>query len=131
MLIENNNRQTNINSVIQNQINELTDRINDLKTAKNSDNSISKDEEILKQHIMNRNNYVINHLDNLALSVVLAKNNMINPLILDNVEINDLIDSENVPLSLNTILSVSDVKVLQNKEIILYVIKVPRINKYC
>lgn len=62
----------------------------------------------------------------MALSVVLAKINIINPLILDKVEIDHLVDIELVPLSISNILSISTIKVLQDNNILYYILKIPK-----
>lgn len=59
------------------------------------------------------------------------KNNLINPLILDEIDLNNLIEHENLQISISNILLVSKIKVLQNNDVIHYILKVPQISKFC
>lgn len=130
-LIENNNKQNNINSVLQNRINEITDQINIVKKSL-SGNSISKDDKTpLFEYLANRNNLMINYLNNIALSIVLAKNNLINPLILDEIDIDKLIEIEDLQISISNLLLATKIKVLQNDNVIHYILKIPKISKFC
>ena len=132
-LIENNNRQTKINSILQNRINEITEQLNIIRKGF-SNNAILKENNVqLFEFLANRNNLIINYLNNIALSIVLAKNNLINPLILDQVDIEKIIENENsrIPISVNNLLLVSKVKILQNDELIHYILKIPKIKNYC
>lgn len=131
MLVQNSNRQTNINSALQDKINELTERINELQRTYNMPNVIGEDELILLELIAARNGDVIFFLNQLALAITLAKANIVNPIILDNVEITHMLENEMVPLSVDNILKSSNISVFQNDNIILYTIKVPLINKFC
>lgn len=128
-LIENNNKQTKINSVLQNRINEISDLINSIVK-----NSISKKEKspLLLEYLINRNNILINYLNNIALSIVLAKNNIINPLILDEIDIKNMIKIESLQtISISNILLATKIKILQNSTSIHYILKVPQIIKFC
>lgn len=130
-LIENNNRQNNINSVLQNRINEITDQINVLKKSL-SGNLISKDDKTpLFEYLANRNNLIINYLNNIALSIVLAKSNLINPLILDEIDIDKLVEIEDLQVSISNLLLATKIKVLQNINVIHYILKIPKISKFC
>lgn len=90
MLIQNNNRQTTINSALQDKINELTDRINKLQYEKATSNAIGGEEIVLFELMSARNSEIIFLLDQLTLSITLAKANIVNPIILDNLEIEQL-----------------------------------------
>lgn len=63
MLIENGNRQTSINSAIQDKINEMTNSINILQNSSFSNSIGPRKEEVLLQYVINRNNGIINHLN--------------------------------------------------------------------
>lgn len=130
-LIENNNKQTKINSVLQNRINEITDQFNSLK--KNIiENAITKNDRTpFFEFLSNRNNLIINYLNHISLSIILAKHNLINPLILDETEIDNIIDLENLPVTVSNLLLATKVKVLQNENVIHYILKVPKLTKFC
>lgn len=130
MLVQNSNRQTNINSALQDKINELTERINELQRTYNMPNVIGEDELILLVLIAARNGDVIFFLNKLALVITLAKANIVNPIILDNVEITHMLENE-MALSVDNILKSSNISVFQNDNFILYTIKVPLIIKFC
>lgn len=127
-LIENNNKQTKINSQLEKRINEITDLINSIVK-----NSITKKEDApLFEYLINRNNIIINYLNNIVLSIVLAKNNLINPLILDEIDIKKMIEIEGLQdISISNILLATKIKVLQNSTSIHYILKVPKILKFC
>lgn len=130
MLIENNNRQIRINSDLQNRINEITNLINTLRG--NQTDWILKDEEtLLCENLVRRNNHIISQLNRLALSIVLAKSNIINPLILDDEEMDQAFNSEQLPFSLSNLLLVSKVKILQSSDVIYYILKVPKVTNFC
>lgn len=130
-LIENNNKQNKINSVLQARINEITDQLNVLKN-KFGENYIIKDEKTpFFEYLANRNNLIINYLNNIALSIVLAKNNIINPLILDEIDIDNLIENENLQITISNLLLVTKIKVLQNANVIHYILKIPKISNIC
>lgn len=129
-LIENNNRQTKINSVLQNRINEITDQINKIRSLLG--NAVSGSEKTpLFEYLANRNNLMINYMNNIVLSIVLAKNDLINPLILDELDMDSLVKIENLPISISNLLSVTKIRILQNKDIIHYILKIPNIFKFC
>lgn len=128
-LIENNNKQNKINSALQKKINEITNQINQLRHHINV--SPVLDKTPIFQFIANRNNLAINYLNNIALSIVLAKNNLINPLILDEIDINELMEHENLQISISNLLLSTKIKVLQNDNIIHYILKIPNISKFC
>lgn len=130
-LIENNNKQSKINSILQNKINEITDQINVFKLNYHKNTIVKEEKTPIFEFLANRNNLVINYLNNVVLSIVLAKNNMINPLILDETDINSLIEYENLPISISNLLLVTKVKVLQNNFMIHYILKIPKISDYC
>lgn len=132
ILIENNNKQTKINSALQDRINQLTDQINNINSRFSGNNVINLIEKIpLFEYLANRNNMIINYLNNLVLSIVLAKSNLINPLILDDIDIENLNKNENLPVSISNLLLVTKIKVLQNSDVIHYILKVPKLSQSC
>ena len=132
MLIENNNLQTKINSALQNKINEITIQLNAIKKGFNDNNEIAVTEKIpIFEFLANRNNLIIKCLNNLVFSIVLVENELINPLILDEIDIDRIFDFENLPISISNLLLASKVKVLQNDHVIHYILKIPKVSKYC
>lgn len=132
-LIENNNRQTKVNSVLQNRINEISEQINTINKYFSQDTLIKNVEKThLFEYLSNRNNLIVNYLNNIVLSIVLAKSNLINPLILDEIDIKNLIEIENLQsISINNLLLASKIKILQNATSIHYILKIPKISKLC
>ena len=53
----------------------------------------------------------MNYLNNIALSIVVAKNNLINPFILDEKEIRKFIDLEYTQVSLSNVLTTAKINV--------------------
>lgn len=129
-LIENNNRQTKINSVLQNRINEITNQINKIRFLLGKQVSGSERTPLF-EYLANRNNLMISYMNNIALSIVLAKNGLINPLILDDLDIDSLVKIENLPISISNLLSATKIRILQNNNIIHYILKIPKISKFC
>lgn len=130
ILIDNNNKQNKINSALQDRINELTNQINAINSKFTGNYEIKLIEKIpLFEYLANRNNMIINYLNNIVLSIVLAKSNLINPLILDDIE--NLNKNENLPVSISNLLLVTKIKVLQNSDVIHYILKVPKLSQFC
>ena len=130
-LIENSNRQRNINTVFQNRINEISEKINIILTQFTKTNNRPTDLTPLFEFLTNRNNLILNYLNNISLSIALAKNNFINPLILDEKEIEKVIDFENNQISLSNIFLASKIKILRNANVIYYVLIIPKIKIVC
>lgn len=130
-LIENNNKQSKINSVLEQQINEITNQINIIKKSFSSNPLLKAEKTPVFNFLVNRNNLAINYLNNIILSIVLAKNNLINPLILDELDIDNLFENEDLPISISNLLLVTKIKVLQNENVIHYVLKIPKISNFC
>jgi hypothetical protein len=61
----------------------------------------------------------------------LARNNIINPLLLDDIEIKKIIDFGTMPISINNLFEEAKVKVFQNNDIIQYTLKIPQIHNFC
>lgn len=130
LLIQNNDRQAVVNSAMQDRINELTERVNTMQNYGGS-NAIKEDDLVMFELLAMRNGEIISFLDNLALSIILAKENIIHPAILDNVYLEKKFESRVVPISINDRLRVSNVSVIQNNSLIYYVIKYPIFTNFC
>lgn len=129
-LTENNNKQAVINSMLQERINDITDRVNNIIERKGS-NSVQEEELILFELIIERNGNTISFLNGLALSVVLAKENIINPVIFDNIENTVMLKSRKIPISISNILKCSNISIFQNNSIIIQIIKYPVLTNLC
>lgn len=131
MLIRNNNRQSIINSALLDKINELTERINNLQESFANSNKINGDELIILELLSARNSEAIFFLNQLTLSITLAKANVANPVMLDSAELEYLLEHEMVPVSLNNLLKASSVSVYQENELIFYALKIPLVKENC
>lgn len=128
-LISANNRQVVINTELQSQINNLTNTVNVL--LKNTRTS-EIDSGHLYDLLLTRNRAIIRELDSIALSVVLSKIQLINPVLLDSREINFMLKSENYSsVSISEIIVNSKLKVVQDKDVIIFLIKFPVIKLLC
>lgn len=79
-----------------------------------------------------RNRAIIRELDNIALSITLGKLQMINPVLLDSSEVNFILKSEvNLNISISEIIVNSKLKILQDENIITFLIKFPKIKSIC
>lgn len=131
MLIQNNNRQTVVNSALQDKINELTERINLIQRGTKDSNVINTDELLFLELLSTRNGEIIFFLNQLTLSITLAKKNVVNPVILDNAEISYILENEMIPVNLNSLLKASSVSVYQTNNTIYYIMKVPMVKRKC
>ena len=103
-LIDANNRQIEINTKISQQIGKLTSTVNSLISAKKH---TEIDSEKLYETLLARNRITINNLQNLILSISLAKVNIVDPAILDDYEINGMVKNDNfTDTSVSEIMSV-------------------------
>lgn len=128
-LITASNAQLIINTEIQSRINNLTHTVNTLlKKVKTSE----IDSGYLYSLLSERNREVLRELDNIALSITLGKMQMINPILLDSSEIDFILKSEvDASISVSEIIVNSKLKVLQNENIITFLIKFPKIVEFC
>lgn len=128
-LITASNAQITINTDMQLQINNLTRTLNTLLNT-------TKTREIDTGHLYDllngRNRAIIRELDNIALSVTLGKLQMINPILLDSSEVNFILETEKrVNVSIAEVIVNSKLKVLQDENIITFLIKFPKIKYLC
>ena len=127
-LISASNNQILVNTEIQQQINNLTQTVNFLLNK-------TKTSEINGGHLFDllssRNRAIIRELDSISLSIVLGKNKIINPILLDSKEVNFILKIENLSISVNEIIANSNLKILQNEDIITFLIKFPDIKYLC
>lgn len=124
-LIDSANRQIEINTKLQSRLNEITRSMNAISKTDNADS------EHLFESILAKNRIIITNLEDLILSVTLAKINLISPLILDSVDIHELANELLTNTSLADILRVSSVKAFQNNDLLYFLIKYPKPETVC
>lgn len=128
-LIDSNNRQIEINTKIQIQIEKLTNTINTIlmETKKHQ-----IDTENLFEVLLARNRMILMELQNLILSVTLAKVNIVNPTILDQEDLNFLTNNEQYTnISISALMDVSSIKVILSEEFLYFIIRYPKPELFC
>lgn len=128
-LVDSNNRQIEINTKTQIQIDKLTDTVNAILTK-------TKREQIdtikLFEILLARNRMILMELQNLILSVTLAKINVVNPIILDRDDIKLLMNNEQFTnISISDLMNVSSIKVMLSEQFLYFIIKYPKPEKIC
>lgn len=127
-LVDAHNSQIEINTKTQVRINELTDTINKLL-------KISKSAQIdtghLYETLSTRNRIIVMELQNLMLTITLAKINVVSPNFLDHADLESIWGEEPTNTPIREILSVASVKVLQSLNILHFIIKFPKIIMAC
>lgn len=127
-LINSNNRQIEINTRVQVQINKLTSTVNQiLKVTQNS----QIDTGHLYETLLARNRMLSMELQNLMLAVSLAKANIVSPNILDHADLKSIWLEEPTNTPIGDLMSVSSVKVLQSPNSLHFIIKFPKIKFSC
>jgi len=127
-LINANNRQININSKVQDQINNITSTVNQLlRSAKGT----QVDTGHLYEMLLSRNRMISMELQNLLLAIALAKANIVSPSILDHADLEDIWIEEPTDTPIKDLLSVASVKILQSDNLLYFVIKFPIIKSSC
>jgi len=124
-LVDSNSRQININSETQIQINKLTDTVNRIIKARNND---LVDTPHLYEALLARNRMLATEIQNLILTITLAKANIVNPTILNHADLSSLIE-QNTPIV--SLLEASKIRVLQSDSIIHILIAYPRVKVKC
>jgi len=131
-LVENNNKQKSINNEFQEKINEISNQINVMRKYFESNSVISNEKEkTIFLLLQNRNNKIIENLNTVTLSIIMAKNNIINPLLLSNLELNHVTEEKNIKITIENLLSVSKLTVAQSLNMIYYIIKIPIVKNSC
>nr|ABQ84941.1 env [Drosophila melanogaster] len=124
-LVESNSRQIAINSETQKQINKLTDTINKVINARKGD---LVDTPHLYEALLARNRMLSTEIQNLILTITLAKSNIINPTILDHADLKPLVEQDTPIVSL---IEASKIRVLQSENSIHILIAYPRVKFSC
>lgn len=82
--------------------------------------------------LLARNRAMIIQLDNIIFSIPLVKVDILNPLLLDNREINSLIENEHFTnITITDLMLASKFKVLQNNVILVFLVKYPKPKLVC
>lgn len=122
-LIRANNRQIEINSRTQEQINSLTSTVNQILNVK-------KREEIDTAHLyetlLTRNRILTLEIQNLMIAITLAKVNVVNPAIIDSDDLEAILSKSSAEVSVTQLFSAARVKVLADDEVLSFVISFPR-----
>jgi hypothetical protein len=107
-LIRANNRQIEINSRTQEQINSLTSTVNQILNVK-------KREEIDTAHLyetlLTRNRILTLEIQNLMIAITLAKVNVVNPAIIDSDDLEAILSKSSAEVSVTQLFSAARVKV--------------------
>jgi len=123
-LIESNNRQAIINTQTQNKINELTEAVNKIIKAKQ--NNIV-DTSHLYEVLLARNRILITEIQNVMLTVTLAKANIINPAIFNQNDLKSVFVDHPTEVPIISLLEASNIRVLKSDSIIHVLIAYPKI----
>ena len=130
-LVENNNKQKIINNEFQEKINEITNEINKLREFFTAENTVNIEKErTIFFLLQNRNNKIIENLKTITLSIIMAKSNIINQLLLNNLELKHVTEENDIPITIENILSVSKLTVMQSLNMIYYIIKEPIVKNF-
>jgi len=127
-LIESNNRQVIINTQTQNKINELTETVN--KIIKAERNNIV-DTSHLYEVLYARNRILITEIQNVMLTVTLAKANIINPAVFNQNDLKSVFVDHPTEVPIISLLEASNIRVLQSDSIIHVLIAYPKIKTIC
>lgn len=110
--MESNSRQITINSETQKQINKLTDTINKVINARKND---VVDTPHLYEALLARNRMLFTEIQNLILTITLAKSNIVNLTILDHGDLKSFVEQDTPIVSL---IEPCKIRVLQSAHII-------------
>ena len=128
-VLENNERQFSINTELQGQINNLTDIINSILS---NEKKLIEDDGHVLEVILHRNQFVIMELTNVINSISLAKLKIVNPILLNDNEIEKLILSDGFDnVSIADVINDSSIKAVQSNDVLFFLIKYPIIQKVC
>jgi len=127
-LIASNNRQIQINTETQKQINLLTDTVNKILKEKKGD---LVDTAHLYETLLARNRMLITEIQNLMLTITLAKSNIINPTIFDHNDLKSVFTEQLTDLPIVSLMEVSNIKIFQSDSIIHILIEYPKVKVIC
>lgn len=126
LLINEQDRQININTAVQLQIRNLTQTVNKILAIGKKDKI---DTGNLFDLLLARNRAIIADLDNIILSITLAKIGLLNPVILDGKEIDLLPTNEHFTIS--DIVRIANTKIIQVDKVVYFLIKYPIPKSVC
>lgn len=125
-LVDSNNRQIEINTKMQIQIEKLTNAVNTVLTTERKEQI---DTVKLFEILMARNRMMLMELQNLILSVTLAKANIVNPIILDQDDLKFFIKKQSneqyIDFTISELMQLSKLKVILNDYCLHFIIRYP------
>lgn len=127
-LIRENNRQIVINTHTQKQINALTLTVNEILKAQKA---IQIDTSHLYETLLARNRMLTLEIENLIMAITLATANIINPVIINDGDLEVILSKDSTGISVTSILSVSKTKILANNQEIHFIITLPKPKLIC
>lgn len=124
-VLKNNNKQTIINTIYENKINNITDTLNRIINDKIKNETYLHITSLLQYQIQSLKTEIIN----IKYAIHWAKKNIINTLILNQKELDDIeniFNKENLPYqNSDDAIDYAEVKVLSNYPTLLYIINIP------
>lgn len=127
-LIESNNRQVIVITEAQKQINLLTDAVNKLIKEKKGE---FVDSPHLYETLLARNRMLTTEIQNLMLTITLAKSNIINPAILDHEDLKSIFTEQLAEVPIVSLMAVSNIKIFQSNRVIHIIIEYPNVKTIC
>lgn len=127
-LIESNNRQVVINTITQKRINGLTETVNKLLKERKGDVT---DTPHLYESLLARNRILISEIQNLMLSITLARSNIINPSIFDHDDLKSILSEHPTEVPIVNLMEVSNIKIFPSDNIVRILIDYPQIKFIC
>jgi len=128
-LLDNNERQSLINSELQQKINNVTDALNKIMKI---NKGMPNDNNNFLQLVIHRNRIIITELTNIIYSVTLAKLNIVNPTLLNKNEVESVLFKEKFEnISVSDILNDASIKAMQSEDSLYFLIKYPKVKALC
>lgn len=127
-LIDANNMQVVINTETQKQINQLTSTVNEIIKAKKAN---LVDTPHLYEALLARNRMLTTEIQNLILTITLARSGIVNPTIFDHNDLKSILNEHPPEVPIVNLMEASSIKVLQSENIVHVLITYPKIKSVC
>lgn len=127
-LVESNNKQVIVITEAQKQINALTDTVNKLIKEKRNE---FVDSPHLYETLLARNRMLITEIQNIMLTITLAKSNVINPTIFDHDDLKSIFTEQLTEVPIVSLMGVSNIKIFQSNSIIHILVEYPKVKSIC